>query len=57
MHEVSEVMQLAAPIASVGGLAAAVQLLRAREARRVQVLKNLKSPEEASQVSPRASQQ
>lgn len=33
MHEVSELVRLAAPIASVGGVAAMVGLLRAREAR------------------------
>jgi hypothetical protein len=35
MHEVSELVQLAAPIASVGGAAAMMRLIRVREARRV----------------------
>jgi hypothetical protein len=35
MHEVSELVPLAAPIASVGGVAAMMRLMRVREARRV----------------------
>jgi hypothetical protein len=50
MHEVSELVQLAAPIASVGGVAAMMRLKRVHEARRV--LRST-SPQSARDTDPR----
>lgn len=48
MHEASEVVRVAAPIATAGGVAAFMGLIKARKFRRVPVVAHSSSPRDAA---------
>lgn len=50
MHEASELIQVAAPIASAGGLATVMGLLKTRKVRRVRVIAQSSSPRDAARI-------
>lgn len=48
MHEASELVQAAAPIASAGGVAALIGFVRARQLRRVRVVSQTQPPRDGA---------
>ena len=50
MHEASELVQVAAPIASAGGVAALIGFVRTRQVRRVRVVSQTPPPRDHAHI-------